>query len=770
MKKLKTMETVMEAADVGAMAIGAVLRTALKVVCIVVLSLILTILLFAVIFSAYVKNTLAPELNINLEDFSVSLSSKIYYYDKDGNAKELVTLSSLENRVWVSYDEIPRYMEKALVSIEVKRFYEHRGVDWYRTIGAFANMFLTMKNEFGGSTITQQLIKNVTDEDDNTVARKLTEMFRALELEKKYTKEEIVEWYLNIVYFGEGCNGVSTAAKTYFGKSVSDLTLAEAASIIGITNNPSKYDPFRAAQIQDPDTGEILSCREWNKRRQETILFEMYDQGFINYETYKAACEEELKFVRSDNESYKQEIYSYYVEAVRNDVILDLQEKMGINADRAKELLYYGGYSIYCCMDPEIQAIVDRVYEDVDNLPKSYYQSNQQLQSAVVICDKNGNIVALRGGVGEKTINFGTNRATQSRRPTGSSIKPLAVYGPAMEAGLITQSTLVNDDPGIRLTGTNWYPYNTPNSYAGIITIRQALAASKNTVSAQILDKLGLEESYNFLKDKLGFTSLDKADLAYAPLALGEFTYGITVREMAAAYATFINGGVYTESRTYTKVVDSKGNIILNNEPETVRAFSENTAANMCDMLHNAVVNGSSGGRPANFPNMSVAGKTGSSSSNRDRYFCGFTPYYAAAVWTGYDMPETMYFGANPAVQIFRMVMEPIHKNLEYASFPSFYAGGPTNIFGDLQKVLDEMKEKEEEERRKAEEEEARKKAEEEEARRKAEEEEQRRLEEEAARGETGGNENGETTPPPEKPSDIDNPDSENYDNGDIDP
>ena len=643
---------------------GAILR----VLGTILLIVLVTGLLFLCIFAYYVKNCLSTDLDVQLSDFTVSLSSSILYEDSDGNWQNLTNLSSTENRVWVDYADIPKDMEHAAVAIEDKRFYKHKGVDWYRTTGAFINMFLSMKNDFGGSTITQQLIKNLTKQDDITVQRKLLEIFQALEFEKSYDKEEIMEWYLNIVYFGEGCNGVYTAAETYFGKEPKDLTLAECASIIGITNNPSKYDPFIS--------------RENNKTRQETILKQMYEQGYVSKEQYDEAVAQELVFVRSESDDATQTIYSYYAEAVINDVLNDLVEQKGVSRDTARTLLYSGGYQVYSCLDPYIQECVDNVYLDVENFPKPSYTS-QQLQSAMVIMDPyTGEIKGLSGGTGKKTINFGTNRATQSKRPPGSSLKPIATYGPAMELGLITQYTQVNDSPDIKLTGTSWYPKNSGGGNYGIVTIREALQRSLNTVSAQILDKLTPRASYEFLKDKLGVTSLAESDCDYAPLALGQLTHGITVREMTQAYSAFVNDGVFTYGRTYSYVKDPSGEVVLENPARTIVAFKANTAWNMADMLCNAVNSGTGG--EARLTGMPVGGKTGTTTNNCDRWFVGFTPYYVAAVWTGYDMPEYMNFSGNPAAQIWKLVMDPIHKDLPTKSFPTPTIGAPTGIFGNF--------------------------------------------------------------------------------------
>ncbi len=666
-----------KAADMTVNTVLNVTGAAAKVLLTIFLIFATTGLLFTCIFAFYVKTCLTDDLDVSLSDFNLSLSSTIMYESENGEWRELATLSSTENRIWVDYGDIPKDMEEALVAIEDQRFYKHKGVDWYRTVGAFANMFIAMRDDFGGSTITQQLIKNLTKKEDITVQRKLLEIFRALEFEKNYTKEEIIEWYLNAVYFGEGCYGVYTAARTYFDKDVSDLSLAECASIVAITNNPSKYDPF-------------ISTAN-NKDRQETVLRAMYDQGYIDYARYTAAVNEKLVFVRSENEEYEQQIYSYYVETVINDVIEDLMARKGINKEKARDMLYSGGYMIYSCYDPAIQASVDAVYQDLSALPQSYRGSSQQLQSAIVVMDPyTGDIVGLAGGVGEKTINFGLNRV-YSQRPPGSSIKPLAVYGPALEYGLITQNTLVNDGPPseVSLSGTTWYPRNAGGGYRRIITVRQALVSSINTVAAQIVDKLTPAASYEYLVNKLGVTSAIPADSAYAPMALGQLTNGITVREMCQAFSSFVNDGIFTYSRTYTHITDANGNMVMDNPAETHVAWKANTAYNITNMLQAAVSGGT--GSEAWFANMAVAGKTGTTSDNWDRWFVGMTPYYTAAVWTGYDTNESMYFYGNPAAQIWKKVMQPIHQGLENKAFPWPTVGQDTKIFGDLQEKLEEQ-------------------------------------------------------------------------------
>ncbi len=655
----------LKAADVTLELISSVLSSIFKVFGTLLLIFAITGMLFACVFAYYVKTCLTPNLDLSLEDYKLNQSSTLYYQDAAGEWRELGLLTGKQKRIWVDYSDIPWYMEKAVVAIEDKRFYDHKGVDWYRTSGAFIKMFATMQNSYGGSTITQQLIKNLTGQDEVTVQRKLTEIFGALELEKRYDKQEIIEWYLNAVYFGEGCYGVQTAAQTYFGKDVKELTLAECASIVGITNKPTYYDPFYNEQN--------------NKERQETILREMYEQGYIDYQTYKDAVAEELVFIHSAEEETTQRIYSFYEEVVISDVISDLMERKGISKETAQQLVYNGGYKIYTCLDVGVQSAIDATYTDLTAIPRT--GGNSQLQSAIVVMNPyDGRILGLAGGVGVKDSNFPLNRATGTYRSPGSSIKPIASYGPAVDTGLITPTTLVNDQAGLHLNGTDWFPANDSNVYYGVVTIYQALQYSLNTVAAQIIDKLGPQTAYNYLTSKLGFTSLVPADANYAPMALGQLTNGVTVREMAQAYCAFVNDGIFTYGRTYSLVTDFDGNTVIDNAPVSISAFKPNTAYTMTYMMQNAVENGT--GKEARLYSVPVAGKTGTSGDYKDRWFCGVTPYYVAAVWTGFDTPATINVSGNPAAQLWKKVMQPLHDGLEYKAFTYPSIGDNTGIFG----------------------------------------------------------------------------------------
>ena len=649
-------------ADIASSVFASVLRAAGGVVLIAVLTLVF----FACIFTVYIKTNLTTGLELSLEEFDIKLSSIIYAKDPETDMWiELTAIQSEEYRIPLDYEEIPEKLFQTLVAIEDQRFYEHYGVDWYRTAGAFVTMFLANDNSFGGSTITQQLIKNLTGDDEVTIQRKMQEIFRALDFEQRYSKEEIITAYLNYVYFGKGAYGIAAAADRYLGKDVSALTVAEMASLIAIPNNPTIYNPY--------------SYPENNQKRQRTILKQMFIQGYLTEAEYETALNQQLVFTQGKNTIYNQEIYTWFEEAVIDEVTADLMEQRGISKIAATRLLATGGYSIYSTVDLNIQAIIDEVYLDIENLPKTR-GSEQQLQSSIVIVDPyTGYTVGIAGGVGEKTANRVKNRATQDlgRRPPGSAIKPIAVYAPAMDAGLITAETKMDDSPDVVLVGRKdgWLPNNDDLGYMNVIDIRTAVVRSRNVIAAQVLDKLTPAASYRFMTEKLGVSLLPE-DENYAPLALGQLTMGTTAKAMASAYTMFPNNGVRMEAITYTKVLDRDGNLIFENKPEQGYAISETTAYWMTSILHDAAVRGT--GAEANLGKMPTAGKTGTAGSSRDRWFVGYTPYYVAAVWSGYDVPERirMASGGNPSSQIWKRIMAKIHEDLPVVSFNK-----PSNVY-----------------------------------------------------------------------------------------
>ena len=611
-------------------------------------------------FFYYIIFYLEPSIDFNMDNFRLNHTTFVYYYDENGKPQVHEELYSRENRVWVNLSEIPKYMQNAAIAIEDQRFRSHRGVDWKRTIGAVLNLFTD--DSYGGSTITQQLVKNLTGDEEVSITRKLQEILRALDLEEKYTKDEILEMYLNVAYFGRNCNGVQAAANTYFDKDVSELSLAESASIIGITQYPGKYDPFT-----HPDN---------NKKRQETILYEMYRQGMITEDEYQAAKAEKLEFKKDKAISEISSKQSYFTDQVIEDVIKALMEEKNYTKQFATTLVYSGGLKIYTTMNKEVQDAIDSVFQDEKNFPKTW-GSKQTAQAAMVVIDPySGAIVGLVGGRGQKTVDRGLNRATQTTRSPGSSIKPIAVYAPAIEYNVITEGSVYDDTP---FDINEKWPKNYTNKYRGLTTIKYAVQDSINTIAVKVLNDLGTERSFNFMKDNLKITSLVNrkvkngrvlSDVNLSPLGLGGLTNGISVLEITAAYAPFANKGIYVKPYTFTKVEDYQGNLIIENKPEKSLAMSEQTAYIMNDLLLNAVSNGT--GSPAKLKNMPVAGKTGTTSDDKDRWFVGYTPYYVGGVWFGYDKPEEIKVsGNNPAVVLWKRVMEKIHQNKKSREFYS---------------------------------------------------------------------------------------------------
>ena len=650
-----------------------------KVVGTLLLIGIITAVILVCFAASYIKTVIIPQAHLEA-NFVMDQTSIIYYEDPNtGEYVEHLSLHGTENRILVDYEDIPENMIKATVAIEDRTFWEHHGVNWKRTLYGVLLMF-TGQDIQGGSTITQQLIKNSTQYDDVTVKRKIWEIFTALDFEKNYSKQQILEWYLNYMFLGDGCYGVATAAEHYFGKDVSELSLAECASIISITNNPTIYGPNSTVRMTNED-GEVTTGRERNKQRQELVLWTMWDQGIISEEEYRAAVAEELVFTTDVDEKEPATIYNWYDEQVITDVMNDLMEQYGYSEQIASDMVFSGGLNIYACVDQDIQNIVESVYSDRSNLDLTS-NSGQEIQSAIVIVDPEGNIVALAGALGEKTTNRGWNYASRSRRQPGSSIKPLSVYAPALEAGLITPASVFDDYP-VQVLGGNAWPLNNPRGYRGLVTVADALRVSSNPAAVRVLQMLGFENSFNFMQDKLHIDLEEglevngeiKNDLGSSQLALGGLTNGVRVIDMATAYSVFPRDGIYLESRTYTKVTriaeDGTEEVVLDNtsqEPEAV--LSSETTYYINDMLKDVVTGGNGAtGTAARLSNMTVAGKTGSTNSNTDRWFVGYTPYYTAAVWVGYDTPERISTSGNPAVNMWQKVMSQVHQGLENKDF-----------------------------------------------------------------------------------------------------
>ena len=624
-------------------------KTFLKVFLSIILIGILVIVGLTIgIFSGLIDTT----KNLNLDEYSLDLSSYVYYYDSDVN--EYVDYERLyadENRVWVNLEEIPKHVQLAAVAIEDERFYSHSGVDIKSTFKAAYNYFFKKSTSRGGSTITQQLVKNLTGDSEKNVDRKIQEMLRAIQLERKLSKDEILELYLNSIYLSQGCNGLKSASKFYFDKDVSELTIAEGAALVGITQYPTLYDP-----LINPDE---------NKEKQKLVLKKMYELGFISKEEYDSAVAEKLVFVGKigSASSTKQ---SYFVDEIIREVLKDLKEEYGYTDSVANKMLYSGGLKIYSTIDPEIQKIVDNVFSNPENLKSG---PNGTPQASMCIMDPyTGEVKALVGGFGEKEGTLTLNRATDTLRQPGSTIKPIAVYAPAIEEGVIKYSSVYTDK---KVSYGNWSPKNYYSGFKGNVSVKYAIEQSINTVPVQILEELGINKSYDFLSQNLGVTSLIPADRSLASLALGGLTNGISNIELTAAYCAFVNDGVYNSPITYTKVIDNNGNVILEKKSKSNVAMKSSTARTMNGLLKSVCDVGT--GTPARFSSLyTIGGKTGTTDDDKDRWFVGYTPYYCAAVWVGYDIPQSLsFYGANPTIPLWKNVMTQIHsqKSLPKKSF-----------------------------------------------------------------------------------------------------
>ena len=687
----------------------------------------------------YLQNDILPEAeHWSIDDYSVEETSFLYYVDGGGNIQQLQQIYTTTDRQWASLEDIPQALVDAAVAIEDKRFYEHQGVDWITTVKACLNMFFGGDDKFGGSTITQQLIKNTTKDDSVTVQRKVMEIFRAQFCEQVNDKDEIMEQYLNHIYLGRGCYGVKSAAAEYFGKELQSLTPAECAALISITNNPSLFNPYSQSVYEYK--GEERDGASRNRYRQLNVLSEMLAQGYLTQAEYDEAVAQEMVFkegiadedkwtvcentdcgyagIRSTfvseggsffcpecgNETTvsvnaSQYIYSWFVDAALIDVAADLAAEDGIDweelSEKEREVylnrIQKSGYHIYTTLDMDVQEKVDAVYNDLSNIPAT--RSQQQLQSAIVVVDNDtGDVVALSGGVGEKDTFLGYNKATQAKLQTGSAQKPISVYAPAFEKGTVSPATVLKDLPVIYTNGA--WPKNDNRQYQNGRTVFSGIVNSINTVSVRTLDLIGYEYAYSFAKYNLGQSGLtdyydlgngqSMNDLDRAPLALGALTLGSTVRDMSAAYATFASDGIYREARLYTKVYNSKGELVLDNEQESRKVLSDKTVNYINYALYNAANHGTGGA--AIFGGQMIAGKTGTTSSNRDRWFCGYTSHYTAAVWCGYNQPEEIRLTgsqANPAAVLWRKVMQPIHQGL---GNEGLYNG---NVFRTIDVCLD---------------------------------------------------------------------------------
>ena len=594
----------------------------------------------AISLAIYIIALASEPTGIDLKAKSLNQTSRIFIKDSDtGEFTETRKLYSTENRIWVDNQNIPDYMKEAQVAIEDKRFYEHNGVDWQRTLSAVA-MLATGNDSYGGSTITQQLIKNITDDNEVSINRKLREICKALKLEQEYTKDQILEAYLNVVNYGNNCQGVEAAAQLYFGKSIKDCSLAECAAIAGITQNPSRWNP--------------LIYPENNRERRELILSEMYDQGVIKTKKeYDEAMSESAKMTfvgfksaSEDEDDEDNDVQNWYYDQLFYDLRDDLARYYNISPDAASEKIYTEGLKIYCAMDEKMQNYIEK---EAMNIDKS---ADPSIELGSVLMDFDGRVIATVGSSNRKTTDLAWDRAAHSALQPGSSIKPLFVYPIAIENKQLYFSSTVLDEPiekyeydeasGGYISG----PKNAYGSYLGNILLPDAIERSSNAVAVQVMELIGGPSvAYEQAITKMNFKHLTELDgVNTGALSIGGLNGGVTVREMASAYTYMGNEGLYYKPYTYYYITDSEDNIILDNRDAVPKqAYSAETAGIMNRLLHYNVENSQNTyAMYARVSGWDIVGKTGTTDSDRDCWFCGMSPYAVMATWTGFDSPQTI--------------------------------------------------------------------------------------------------------------------------------
>ena len=633
---------------------------------------ILTVSLVIIIFAVFVGSISAYALfNIDYSAdeilFEAAKSSSIttLYYDASGlcgaDIKRYVPIEyetvsyGGERKLWYSYAEISDYLKSGFVAMEDRGFFEHRGVNIKRSLGAFLN-YAIGRSSYGGSTITQQVVKNISGDNEHTVKRKVNEILRAIHIEKTHTKEEIFEMYLNIAPMSENIVGVGRACREFFGKEPSDISIAEAATLIGIANAPTRYNPYNHPE----------ECR----KKRDAVLFVMYDQGCISEGEYNEAISEELVTVERDRSSGR--VVSWFAETVLSDMVEDFVRELGISYRAAEALVYNGGFSVYTTLDPIAQRILEEYFENSDNFPRT---TQDGLQFSMAICSSlTGNLCATVGSVGKKSANRIMNYAQCLRAP-GSVLKPLSLYAPLIDAGKISWSTVLDDVP-LEFKRTDdgelrEYPHNSPNVYSGLITVSDALRLSKNTVALRLYNMLGAQRIYNTLNEDYELPGLVEkqknsdggvvTDLAPSPLALGQLSYGTTLRSLTEAYTVFSREGVYSKGKSYILVLDLNDRVVLRENKEQKRILSTQAARVMTQLMMQVTDSGTAA-KITLKELFDVAGKTGTSGGDKDKWFIGYTPYYTAGIWCGYaDNKKSVSNNGKGHLQVWDEVMHLIH-------------------------------------------------------------------------------------------------------------
>ena len=647
---------------------------------IVLIALISALMIGSFIFGLVVSYVKATEpLDVALLADS---NKQTVIFDNGGNVLARISGKDSRRGELAKHEEIPQDLRNAIVAIEDKRFYEHNGVDLKRSIGATLG-FLGGNSTYGGSTITQQLVKVLTTKDDRTAKRKVQEQWTALQVENKLEKNEILDLYINSVYMGdagESVWGMKSAAKAYFNKNIKNLTTAECASLAGIVNLPNKYNP----DILEKDY-------ENNIKRQQIILKEMYDSGFITEKEYNKAKDETLKFAKTVKKNTYKSNRSYFVDQVIVDVQQDLI-KNGMSDVTATSIVFNGGLEIHTTLDPDIQSSMDTAYQNEENFYLNG-TTNNNLQSAMTIIDSHtGQVRAMYGGRGEKKGDMLFNRASQMERQIGSTMKPIFVYGPALNEGLISPDKSY-EDKAVYFNGNNKppYPENYYSNYKGWMTVENAVAQSTNTIAAEVWQEFNLKYG-NKAMDYLTASGIDVSDDKNSvSLALGGMTHGTNPTRLAGAYTPFANYGTYMQPITYTKVLDESKNIYIDKVGEentknnnflqgTDDLYKPEPAYEMTKMLRAVTSYGTASNislTDGNGSSVQFAAKTGTTDSNKDRWFVGYSPNLIGVVWYGTDDNSAIDFaGENPASKMWSKVFNSVYSSrYDYEQFEMYRPG-----------------------------------------------------------------------------------------------
>ena len=616
--------------------------------------ILLSLLVLVILISAISIGISTHRWKLLAKDMANNENSVIK--DIDGNI--IATLGSEKKKETVPSGQMPEKLKNAYVAIEDERFYSHHGVDIKRTASAiFSYVIHFGSSSFGGSTITQQLVKNLTGDSTDSITRKVKEWWKAWQLETCLSKNEILETYLNVLYVGPSIYGVEAGAKYYFNKSASSLTLEECAFLAGINHSPNSYNPF-----SDKDNEEKI------KNRTKTVLAKMQELGYIDseeeYNNAVQKVENGLAFKNGTVES-SNSVYSYHTDALIPEITNDICDKYNISETFATNYLEMAGLTIYSTQDSKVQEQMETEFEKSKYSLASKTGGNSSQAAMVIMDHKTGNVVGCTGGLGKKTESRSFNRATQSVRQTGSAIKPIAVLAPAIDKKIITASSIFDDTEQDFENGYHPVDYS---AALGKITVRRAVESSQNIPFVEIMEKLKPSKSIKYL-EKMGITTLTDKDKGL-PLSLGGLEKGISPLEMAGAYSTIANDGVYIEPTFYTTIEKSDGSIVVKAKQKKRRVFSKEVAYILKDLLTQPVLGSNGTATYCKISGVDVAAKTGTTDENYDRWLCGFTPYYTAVTWYGFDINESINFNnRNPAGLIWANVMSRIHAGLKSAKF-----------------------------------------------------------------------------------------------------